>query len=184
MRKLFAFSLLITSCTEPPEVHVDRQLSQPNIFFPTAEEAALHAGSHAKKREAIQRKSFEDICGPFHGPEYSGAIYRIGNSKFVATHAPPFTPRDLLEHNKRSIKGLGAVEQIRFRRAFGACDPTRALRPSPDSKLVAYWHTHPNTCSFSESDRTFAKRTQKPLYLIRNARFGSAPVIELLTAYH
>lgn len=148
--------------------------------YGSAETAARLAGERSKQREARDRPAFEAVCGPFCGPEYSGAIYELVSGGFVFTEAPTLGPADLLLRNQKAYAKLEGMDRVRFRPAFGTCDPTKAPAPREPHRLVAYWHTHPGSCSYSESDREFVRRTGLPLYLTRSRQLGRGPITELL----
>lgn len=150
----------------------------PNVHV-SAADAAREAGMVAKRIEDSQRQRFVEVCGPLSGPEFSGAIYELLKGGFVWTEAPQITPGQLLAHNQSALRGLGVVEEIRFRRALGLSEPRRASKPRQPARLVAYWHTHPSSVSFSESDKAFVHATGVPLYLIRNRVLGGG-LVEVL----
>lgn len=145
----------------------------------SAADAARVAGMVAKRFDESQRQRFVEVCGPFSGPEFSGAIYELLKGGFVWTEAPQITPEQLRAHNQSAFRGLRDVEAIRFRRALGLSEPRRASKPRQPARLVAYWHTHPSSASFSESDKAFVDATGVPLYLIRNRSLGWGTVVEV-----
>jgi hypothetical protein len=153
---------------------------RPTADFANAREAAIAAGTAAKRREAAERARWTESFGPFAGPEFGGRIWQLRNGRFAYTTATGFSPSQLRRFNEGVQRHNREQPGLPWQSAGGGCRPGAAPDGPAGSVEIAYWHSHPGSASFSADDRRLATERGLPLFLTRDAIFGRGTVTEML----
>lgn len=174
-----AVFLTYSSCMPLPEDPRGTPVSlTPAADYPSPLEAATAAGKAAKQREAAERAHWQESFGPFAGPEFGGKIWKLRNGRFSYTTAHGFSPAQLRRFNDRIRQHNHEEPEHPQTLAAGGCRPGTAPSGPTGSVVVAYWHSHPGSASFSAEDRMLSRQRGLPLFLTRNAILGGKTVTE------